>query len=416
MYKAYAFFLSLLIYAAFSTPTPDGFGVPELVVACGLIMAVGVQGCAQAAGLHPVPSEDKARWLLWARLALLWGLSVPLISAFASGHPPSLIARDVVPFLFLLLPLFLPGSLLERTRAGRWLPWVLCVMGLIFVARVLAGFVATAGHPGFAIGFVPDPDNLVNAPTVLFAALFLTGYGGSRLIHAKQVRSYVTAFLAFAAALFLLAGMAAIGQRAHIGAWAIACLIWVVILLVRRPRALGRLLLLTLMVSVFMWPVVLDIAQGLMQKTSVVGLNNRVEEARIVWDSFQGRPVALLFGQGWGATIVSPAVGPFPVNYTHNLMTTYLLKTGIFGLILILTYLFWIAAGIWRILWVQPVAAVALAAPFLIDLTLYASFKSLDFGLLLVLMTLWTRWPEGARESCQKTPGWCMQDHNHSSG
>lgn len=416
MYKASAFFLSLLIYAAFSTPTPDAFGWPELIVAAGLVVVAGVQGGVQTAGLYRVPSEEKARWLLWARLALFWGLSVPLISAFANGHAPSLIARDVVPFLFLLLPLFLPVSLLDHTRAGCLLPWVLCMMGLIFVARVLTGFLMTAGHLDFAIGFVPDPDNLVNAPTVLFAALFLTGYGGYRLIHAGQARSCVIAMLAFVAALFLLAGMAAIGQRAHIGAWAIACMIWLAILLVRQPRALGRLLLLVLVMSVFMWPVALDIVQGLMQKTSVVGLNNRVEEARIVWDSFQGRPFALLFGQGWGATIVSPAVGPFPVNYTHNLMTTYLLKTGVFGLILILTYLFWVAAGIWRILWVQPVAAVALAAPFLIDLTLYASFKSLDFGLLLVLMTLWTRWPEGTLESCQKTPGWCMQDHNHSSG
>lgn len=416
MYKASVFFISLVVYAAFSTPTPDGPGWAELAVACGLMLAVGVQGGVQAAGFSPADSAAKPRWMPWARFALLWGLSVPLISAFAAGHPSLLIVRDVIPFLFLLLPLFLPASLLEGTKAGRLMPWVLCLMGLIFVVRVLGVFVATAGHPDFAIGFVPDSDNLVNAPTVLFAALFLTGYGGYRLIHATTARSFAMALTAFVAALFLLAGMAAIGQRAHIGAWALACLIWLAILLVRQPRALGRLLPLILVAAVFMWPVAFDIVQGLMQKTSVVGLNNRAEEVRIVWDSFQGRPWALLFGQGWGATIISPAVGPFPVNYTHNLMTTYLLKTGIFGLILILSYLFWIAAGIWRILWVQPVAAVALAAPFLIDLTLYASFKSLDFGLLLVLTTLWTRWPAGARESCQKTPGWCMQDHNHSSG
>ena len=64
---------------------------------------------------------------------------------------------------------------------------------------------------------------------------------------------------------------------------------------------------------------------------------------------------------------------------------------------LVALYLLTLGAGIWRILWVYPVGALAVAGPFLIDITLYASFKSLDFGLLLALIALWTRCPPQGR-------------------
>lgn len=388
-----AFFGALLVYALFGTPTPDQPGWAEYLVMAGLLAAMGAGGLLQAAHIRIMPVEPI--WMRPARLLLLYGLTVPLCAGLWQGHPVSLIMRDVIPFLFLLLPLFLPMAFLERPSVSRALPWLLCLIGAVFVMRVMAGFLFHIGSGAFPLGYVPDPGNLVNAPTVLFAALFLTGTGGLNLTGAGagRARAMIASVSCFALTLFLLAGMAGIGQRAHIGAWVLTVLLWLALLLVRKPRALLLPSLFALAALMLLWPFAQEIFAGLAQKNSVVGLNNRAEEARAVWESFRANPSALLWGQGWGATIVSPAVGPDPVNYTHNLFTTYLLKGGLPAVALVLLYLGTLGAGIWRIFRVYPVGALALAAPFLIDITLYASFKSLDFGLLLALIALWTRWP-----------------------
>ena len=102
-------------------------------------------------------------------------------------------------------------------------------------------------------------------------------------------------------------------------------------------------------------------------------------------------PGSILFGKGWGATLASPAVGGMVVNYTHNLLTALWLKTGLIGLILAGLYIAGLAKGLVPLLWTNPVLAVALAVPLVIDTLLYASYKSLDFGLILLLIALYTR-------------------------
>ncbi|MDB5491886.1 MAG: hypothetical protein JWO78_1735 [Micavibrio sp.] len=76
------------------------------------------------------------------------------------------------------------------------------------------------------------------------------------------------------------------------------------------------------------------------------------------------------------------------VNYTHNIFTTYLLKTGLVGLLLLTLYLYGLCRPLFDLLRVRPLLALALGVPLVIDLTLYASFKSLDFGLILLLVML----------------------------
>lgn len=391
MVRAYAFIVALLVYALFSAPTPDNIGIAEILVLAGLLTGIGVSGVMQAAGLST--EGDIPRWRFPARLLLLFGLSVPLVIGLAQGHAFAMILRDIIPFLFLLLPLFLSPAFTDRAPLAKLFPYILCLMGLIFVIRVMASFAINVGAWHVLMGFVPDPGSLVNAPTVLFAALLLTGTGGLWLTESRTIPQVLLSLGCFLLALILLAGMAGVGQRAHIGAWALTVAVWIGMLAVKRPLSLWRVGLVLVLAGIALWPFAADILAGLAQKTAVVGLNNRAEEARAVRESFRDRPLALFFGQGWGASIISPAVGPYPVNYTHSILTTYLLKTGLCGLALVFAYLGMLAAGIWRIFRIYPVAGLAVAAPFLIDITLYASFKTLDFGLLLALIVLWTRCP-----------------------
>jgi hypothetical protein len=185
-------------------------------------------------------------------------------------------------------------------------------------------------------------------------------------------------------------------QRAGIGLSFLALAFLLMAACWRRPvRAAGPLMLAVIAVMAFA-PVGGNIVDSLLHKQNLVGTNNRFEETAVVFDSVGASPLSILFGQGWGATLADPAVGGVVVNYTHNFFTTYLLKGGLLGLVLAAFYIGGLCFPLLRLLRVNPIIAVALGVPLTIDLTLYASFKSLDFGLILLLAALWPRKLRGA--------------------
>lgn len=370
--RVWGFFAAIFIYAVFGTPTPERAGEAEILIGLLLAAAVGLPGGWQAFSFR-----EGAPWQAAGRLLLVYGLTVPLITGLAAGNSIAGISRDMIPFLFLLLPLFLFPLFEGRARDLKVLTGIVVVLGLVFAGRV--------GLPYFSGQEVADPFRLANAPTVLFAALLLTGLCGLSLYHGKLVRSVVFFGLAFVP----LAAMALITQRASIGVFCLTVLVLLLTGLVRRPKRAALPLFLLVFAAAAYWPLIAEVVEGLMQKHTAVGLNMRWQEAEAVMDALGGSMFAVLFGKGWGASFVSPAVGGTVVNFTHSLITTYWLKTGLAGLVLALLYLYRFGRMLLRLLPAHQVIALALAGPFFIDILLYASFKSLDFGLLLLLIPLW---------------------------
>ncbi len=372
--RVFGLFAAIFVYACFGAPTPEAAGFAEIIVAVLLAAAAGAGGARQAFTFEAAAGT----WQGAGRMLLAYGLAVPLFTGLALGNSLTAILRDMIPFLFLLLPLFLSPLVEGRERDVRALTGVIVVLGLVFSARVLLPYALE--QP-----VVLDPLRFANAPTVLFAALLLTGLCVVFLYRGDLFKSAVC----FALMLVPLAAMALITQRASIGVFCLSALALLAAGIARRPkRVLLPLLLAALMAAVY-WPVLAGVAQGLIAKQEAVGLNMRWQEAVAVIDALDGSALAVLLGKGWGASVASPAVGGASVNFTHSLITTYWLKAGLLGVCFVLFYLFHFGLMILRIAFAQPVIAFALAGPFVIDIVLYASFKSLDFGLLLLLIPLW---------------------------
>jgi hypothetical protein len=95
--------LAVAVYACFSSPTPDQPGWAEGAVAVLLVLAVGVR----RAVLAFLPETRMPLWRLAGGLLLIYGFSVPVLNGLWRGHDMGLIMRDVIPFLFLTMPLFL---------------------------------------------------------------------------------------------------------------------------------------------------------------------------------------------------------------------------------------------------------------------------------------------------------------------
>jgi len=145
------------------------------------------------------------------------------------------------------------------------------------------------------------------------------------------------------------------------------------------------LLCIIILCTIPAWPLLHTLYDLLAHKTHLVGQNMRLEELKAVWHTISSSPLSLIFGMGWGGGFHSPAVADIYVNYTHGLFTSMLLKTGLIGLGLSLLYIGALLKHLLTHIRYALIPVLALLGPILIDTILYASFKSLDFGLILLL-------------------------------
>jgi hypothetical protein len=76
------------------------------------------------------------------------------------------------------------------------------------------------------------------------------------------------------------------------------------------------------------------------------------------------------------------------VNYTHNFFSAMLLKTGLIGMALAVVYIAGLFTSLGRLVRAVLILTLAIAGPLLIDVILYASYKWLDFGLLLLILSI----------------------------
>jgi hypothetical protein len=368
------FVLALAFYAFCGSPTPDDPGIVEIAVGALLVMACGFAGVCQAA----IFEKSAPAWQSAAQALLFFGLSVPLVAGFAHGHSAVSILRDIIPFLFMLLPLFLMPLLVRRPNFFRYALAATVFLGVVFALRSLGG--------AFGIGSVAAYSYFENMPTVLFASLFLMGAGAVYFLRRFTLKSFLVFVLALMLASPGLLAMAITAQRASLGYFVFYVLVLFGLSLYRRPyRSIFLLIPATALMILFLGAFQ-NLAEVLMEKSTLVGFNMRWEEMAAAWREISGNPLGAVFGAGWGASFESPAVAAMRINYTHSLLTSAVLKTGLAGLTLVILYLLGLGRGLAGFISRNPVLALALAGPLLIDVLLYASFKSLDFGLILLLI------------------------------
>lgn len=387
-------FAALLLYGLFSSPTPDHIGWAEIVIGLLLVTAVSVQGIYGAFQNYTLQRHDR-HWFAAGRLLLVYGLTVPLLVALLMGNAFGSIIRDIVPYLFLLLPVLAGPLLSTRPTDKKYLIVAILFIGIAFSLRVLLPVLSIPeGFGGLSQSIRSHPDDpayLANAPTVLFSAVFLLAYGGFLVYKSSSFVSFAKSLAMILLAMIPVMAMAAIMQRASIGYIGFALLLLLMLAISKNPLRAIVPLVLAFLIALLVWNDLQDLSQRLWHKTELVGLNMRAQEALLVVKDVSQSLWFILFGKGWGAMIASPAVGGASVNFTHSLITATWLKTGLIGVAILGLYLFHLAHMLFRMLWQHPVLAAALAGPFVIDIFLYASYKSLDFGLILLLIVLWSK-------------------------
>lgn len=370
---------AIALYGLAGSPTPDNPGIVELLIAALLVAAIGADGILRVFSLR----ESGGPFLMTLRVVFLYGLFLPLLVGAARGSDPGLMLRDLAAFAFLGLPLFLAARLRSVPDMLPFLTLALVGAGCLFALRTL--------RPAFNI-WIPEGELLYlsNSPLTLFAGLCLAGVLWRSLHRVPAPRAMLQVAVCTAGLALVLAAMLLDVQRATIGAVLITLMLLALHDFIRAPRRTVLPLLLLGMIAAILFPW-LGAALGAMgAKTAEVGMNARVQEARAVYDALQAAPWGLLTGLGWGSVFASPAVAGLEVNYTHSLLTTLLLKG---GLPLLAAALAMAAAALYEIFLIfqkDSGRGLALLWPFAIPLLLYASHKSLDYGLLLLMIGVWS--------------------------
>lgn len=383
-YRAVCLFFACIVYALFGSPTPNHLSFAEICVGVLLCLSLGIGRASETLCNGCVNTTQSPRfWKTAGHVFLLYGISVPVCVGIIRGNDPTVLIRDFLPFLFLFLPLFLLPVIRARPYYFRSTLTAVLLIGMIFAFRSLVmRFV-----DGCPIWCTDELFYLENMPTVLFTALLLIGMAMSIVMRGVTHANIVVFCVLFVLSLIPLAAMAFTLQRASLGAIAIYVAALMLFFSYKRPvRAVGVGALLMIVVGVLGLSLY-GLYTPLWDKTQRVGLNMRAEEFSAVWAIVTADPFTFLFGLGWGGQFHSPAVGGLRVNFTHNFFSTVLLKTGALGIVFCISYIAGLLERLTRVILANKVFGLALAAPILIDLTLYASFKSLDFGLMLLLIS-----------------------------
>lgn len=370
--------LALTVYALAGSPTPDNPGMVEALT--GLLLAVSVLA-ALSSSRRPVVFQERDPYRKSLIVFLGTGLVLPAIAGACFGNDRMLMLRDILAFSFLALPVVFGDIFADGKRDGAVLRSLAVFAGVAFCVRTLV--------PAFNV-WIPQGELLYlsNSPLSLFAAVYLAGRFWTSLEHPSW-RNLVIASGCLCGLGIIMAAMMLDVQRATVGAVWVTWGVLAVHTLLFRPRRLFWPVLLTGAACFLFYPLLAGALEAMALKTSQVGLNARLAEAEAVYRALAGHPVALVTGLGWGASFASPAVGGLPVNFTHSLLTTMALKG---GLILFALTGAVVLAALYRIFLVfqqDRVGGMALFWAFSIPVFLYASHKSLDFGLVLLMIAMW---------------------------
>ncbi|MEZ5834524.1 MAG: hypothetical protein R3D03_02210 [Geminicoccaceae bacterium] len=379
-------------YGGLSSPTPDIIGIAEMVVGGLLIATVGIQSLKKFAEVARPRSATADRSLADLGLATLLA-TLPLLVGIGRGNHPADIARDLIPALYFLIPLLIVRAGCPHQPIIPALTASLLVAGSAFSVRHMLSDDFSLASLGTQT-FYGSMDYFVLDPAVLFTAAF----GLSLFLLTLLDRP--TPLRILLGVLLCTAPIMAIGAtviRSQIG---ILLAIGLFCILRSLRISLASLIGIVLAMAIFTLALLLfgDHLSGLFdlieRKQAAVGLaNGRMLEIHAVWSEMTARWDLLLFGKGWGGTIVHPlGLAGQEWRFVHVFPLYLLMKVGLTGIAILAPLLLHLARAALTLLRQPglPVAERAMAlgctASILVNVTVSAGFKMLSIGLVTALL------------------------------
>lgn len=387
-YRTWLLVAIFFIYAVFSESTPDDPGLPEAILGGLLILLVGVTGALRAIGSELV--ETRPSVPRYAVVAFVWLLVAPTAVLLVRGNDFGDFVRDIIPLMYLLLPVLVIGHLREAPeKAVRLIQRGLSFVGLAYAIR----FFNTSEGELFQTTLLGGIEYFTMDPAVIFGATFLLCVG-LHLFSQRRLVASAAALLAGGITFGSILASTARGQIALV-LCGVALFAWLQIW--KRPLRLRSWLPVMLAAAAFlyfdlMWLVEFAV-DTVTAKTESAGITNTrdIEVKEILAYAGSGVDV-FFFGGGWGHKLFLTTIG-VEARFAHNVFFYLLWKTGALGLIAFLAICWWIFKafiGMWRRRSDPWVMALWLASfnVLVIHGNLEPGYKMLPFGFVLCLILL----------------------------
>lgn len=357
-----------LLYALFSSPTPDQPALYEFFTAITLLSGITFLS---------VRGWESSRYS-FEQMGLIFGVyvfSITVFRGFGEGHDTQAVLRDIVAVSFVFLPLVFIKFADKRELKG------ILIMSCIFIGTVFSTReISSFGNTELLY--------LANSPTVLFTAIFLFGLAVQKMSQVFTLKNIIVIAVCLSLSCVCVTAMGLNLQRAPLALFVISAIAMGVVSMRQSLLPLCIMVIGTLFLINYMELPLSFLLFDFLEKQRLSGLNMRLEEAGAVIEHLGQNPMNLLFGLGWGASFSSPAVAGIWVSFTHNFFTALLLKAGLIGVLLSAVYIGYFIKMLWQVWQKDLLLTLALAAPFLIGISLYANYKSLGFGLILSIIAL----------------------------
>ncbi|MDH6673552.1 hypothetical protein M2277_004217 [Paenibacillus sp. LBL] len=385
----FGFIAALLLYALFSSPFPADPGIPEALIAVLLILFVSVPtgiivlgggfSLYRHYGTVPVIIHAGFFFLLWIGL---------LNGGVVYGWDMTDIIRDLIPCVYLFVPLLLLPAMKRSTL--NWLailPWIISVMGVILSIR----FYLVVQISPLEVGRMYYFDNFLYLPydpSVSFAGVFLPIMAVHTWKSASPFR-WLGSIAMLTGGFLALGSLMAVAQRAPL---ALAVLCFAVYFLVSSRKSMNKLiigLIVLVAAGIFAQEQISNSFELLVSKQEDFGANGKTDELAAVLAETSASPYSMLFGVGWGGLFHDPAVNNILVSYTHSAVSFFLLKGGLIGIAVLMSYLGWIMyRALQRFTMVMLPYMLAAFVPVVIGLLFQVSYKTLSYGMILTLICL----------------------------
>ena len=229
-------------------------------------------------------------------------------------------------------------------------------------------------------------------PALLFTSIYFCVVGISTVIRSK-VSSFKGIMMISAggvlAYLFMIMGL-----RAYAVSIVLA-VICICILNIKKQGLYTRVAPLVILFVVFFHDKIQAIIDLLRAKQNAVGSNGKIEEFGAVLHKISPNYDTLLLGVGWGGLLENPIFLGSQTRFTHSMLSFYLLKSGVLGLLLLfLTFylLFFYLKNNYEkpqdLTGTQLEILIAATPPLLIGVFFQPTYKMLSYGIIVTLLIL----------------------------
>lgn len=421
--------LMLIAYSlvAFGSPMPAKITWLEIVMGCGLLMGgILLMGLV----IRKLQQEKSAQWCFGLTALLFF---IPLCIGLMRGNVLSDITRDIFPLTFLLIvPILLiyAASLSSRAVLSTLIATTLAFVGICTAALFFVGTLNLVGSTDQMVlmmrgniaqideaqassapqapkaSKVPQmsqtPEEIYGEkrrnlflklydPAMLFAAILLSSWGVVLMV--KSWRGWLPGIILTGAGALIAYGFMMLGLRAYTALFALA----VLAMCLTKWRDKGfytRLLPIFFVAGIVLWPQIEAVLQLLWAKQQVVGTNGKLVEWQAVFGSVFSSVESTLFGIGWGGVLMNPIYFDGSTRFTHSVLSFYLLKSGLLGLLGLMSIIVILFFQGLRLgdkegfTTSRLILLISCLPPLLIGLLFEPTYKMLSYGVILALFVL----------------------------